>query len=591
MSYKTVLNIIKNYQWRGIFFQLWKYIIIAVGVPTIICMCIISLLYANKMYEEYESAFAASSYKSAENFKDSVGNFFELSCDVTQSRELVGFLEDGSDGADNGVDGMLSDIEAKNALKQYLNKYDTVENVWLYSVKRDEILSNCKNFNIDEETERKIARACIDDDSKCGIMRNTYEIVRGDGIEEYEAVTVAFPIYIDSFDSADGVFVFSIPCDRMDERILHTDDEDAVILTSDDRKVCLSGDHTDRIHSISYDEILEKSDGNDYITEKNGFDIYCCVPDDDFDFVVLFSSGEEGGRKIAAMVVRIIVTVILVSLLAMIVLSYAISMLVFDFMIAFVYGVGIYNVNDAKEMVDYKYLGKKFLHTMKRDAKLENEFAMKMSRLRDTQVLALQNQINSHFIFNTLNFVNLMIIQITKRDCAPAQVVTLLSDILHYSLSTEEFTATLEDELSYAEKYVEIEKLKHDNSFEMITDAEESVLSGKCVKFSLQPILENCIMHGFNTEMEEKGIIRLSIFREEENVHISIKNNGTRAPERKIDELNRSFKETDVIKRGRHIGLANVNQRLKIIFGDDASMRVYNDREGFAVEIIHPFEV
>ena len=62
---------------------------------------------------------------------------------------------------------------------------------------------------------------------------------------------------------------------------------------------------------------------------------------------------------------------------------------------------------------------------------------------------------------------------------------SLLSDILHYSLNSEEFTATLSDELRYAQKYIEIEKFKRDNSFEMITDVDESILKGKCVKFSL----------------------------------------------------------------------------------------------------------
>ena len=97
-------------------------------------------------------------------------------------------------------------------------------------------------------------------------------------------------------------------------------------------------------------------------------------------------------------------------------------------------------------------------------------------------------------------------------------------------------------------------------------------------------------MHGFVGERSDNSIILLLIHKVEENIHIVIKNNGRCASNEKIRELNESFKNTDTIKRGRHIGLANVNQRLKIIFGAAASMRVYNEQNGFVVEIIYPFE-
>jgi len=82
-----------------------------------------------------------------------------------------------------------------------------------------------------------------------------------------------------------------------------------------------------------------------------------------------------------------------------------------------------------------------------------------------------------------------------------------------------------------------------------------------------------------------------SIHPEENDIRIVIRDNGKGAPQKKLEELNESFKTNRDIKRGRHIGLSNVNHRLNIIYGENVFMQVYNDEEGFVVEIVHPFEV
>lgn len=591
MSCKTILNVVKNHQWRSLFFQLWRYIIIAVGVPTVICLLLFSGLYSNKMHEEYENAFANSSYKSAENFKANIAELFRISIEASQEKEFIRFLEKNIDNRDY-ISEMMQYIEIKNLLQKYLYENEIVENVWIYSVKNDSIMSYGNKFNVEDAIEKDLTYEVIKKTDKCSVSKNKVKLLNSEE-DEFCVITIAFPMYIDDFNAVDGVIAFNIPCENINNKILYIGEgkkENAAIMTKNGTIVSFENDEMSEFEHFSFSEVLKRSSKNGYTIEKKGLDTYCCVPDTDFDFIMLISSGTDNGKQLVKIIFRMIIVVLLIAMIAMIILSYAISIMVFNFMIAFVYGVEIYNVNDAKMMVDYRYLGKRFLLNMKKDAKIDEEFAVKMSKLRDMQVLALQNQINPHFIFNTLNFVNVMIIQITKRDCAPANVVSLLSDILHYSLNSEEFTATLSDELRYAQKYIEIERFKRDNSFEMITDADESVLKAKCVKFSLQPILENCIMHGFVGEKNNNGVIVLSIHKVEENIHIVIKNNGRCASNEKIRELNESFKNTDTIKRGRHIGLANVNQRLKIIFGTAASMRVYNEQNGFAVEIIYPFE-
>lgn len=593
MKCKGLLNVVKNHHWRSLFFQLWKYIIIAVGVPTVIYSIGFSGFYINKTYDEYENAFASSVYKSAENFKTNTEELFRSSIEFSQEKKFLSLLEENTGAADN-IYEMIQYVEVKNLLQKYMYEYDVVENVWIYLPKNDRVISCGRRFAVDEELEKEIAYDCIRKDEKCSISKREFAISREEGEVDFTGITIAFPIKVENFNNADGVIVFNIACDNVSNKILYTkreEKENTAILTKNGTVISLGNDDTAKPEKLSFDKILKNTGENGYAIEKSGSDTYYCVPDTDFGFILLFSSGSQNMKKLTEMVIEMVMLLFLIALISTIILSYIISVITFNFMIGFAYGVGTYNASDEHAMVDYRYIGKRFLINMKKDAKIDEEFAVNMCRLRDMQVLALQNQINPHFIFNTLNFVNLMIIRLTKKDCAPAKVVSLLSDILQYSLVSEGFIATLSEELGCAHKYIEIEMLKHDNSFKMITNVDNKLLAGKCVKFSLQPILENCIRHGFTGEKNENGVIALSICRKGDNVCIVIKNSGICASEEKIREINESFKNIDTIKSGRHIGLANVNQRLKIIFGTSASMRVYNEQNGFAVEIIYPFEI
>lgn len=219
---------------------------------------------------------------------------------------------------------------------------------------------------------------------------------------------------------------------------------------------------------------------------------------------------------------------------------------------------------------------------------LKDELVKNLAALRDSQSLALQNQINSHFLFNTLNMVNLMIMEITHKDCAPITVISLLSDLLNESLCSNEYIISVKSELSLVEKYILIEKMKYNNSFDVKWNIDETVLNSSAVKFSLQPIVENAFIHGFrSTSMKNNWLLKISVQKKNGNIEYRISNNGKTISDEKLSELRRRLLEQDIIST-KHIGLCNVNNRIKLIFGEGYGISIKSHENETCVIVTTP---
>lgn len=595
MRYKSIFNIIKNVQWRELLFSLWKYVILAVGIPTVIFVFVFFSSSINSSYKDFENIFAASSNKSAQKFKNNMDDFFDESVEISQNTEVFKFLNDYQIRKDY-VESIVNYTTIQDILFKLVREYEILDSVWIYSINYNETITAYRDTVSTKEDEDRIIKLCLENREGGGLWRN--EIPKPGIGDDYktDVITVAFPLHHMNYDDVGGLLILNIDCKTLEDFLLLNNEFGDVYLLKSDGNVISVNDKNNAgalsdMMSFDYNEIVNSNNKDEYVVKRGGLDTYCCIGYDDMSFAIVFSSGTTGTKKMLRVVITAGITIAIITIVAMLFLSYIISMMLCKFIVTIVFEFGIDNGNDVKEIYDREYLKQRFLSTIKRDSKIEGELASRIMQLRNTQVLALQTQINPHFVFNTLNLVTLMILDETKRDCAASKVLSLLSDVLDYSLNTEEFTTTIEEELLYVNKYIEIEMLKCDERIEFIKNIDETLIKGRTVKFSLQPILENCIVHGFDEEEARGGKVILEIFMKDNKIHTIIRDNGGGASPEKIEELNSRFKNIEDISDGRHIGLVNVNHRFRIIYGDEAFMRVFNDSEGFVVEIIQPFEL
>lgn len=209
------------------------------------------------------------------------------------------------------------------------------------------------------------------------------------------------------------------------------------------------------------------------------------------------------------------------------------------------------------------------LKKIKKQMTEHEEFMNMQLLLKRLEYKNIQQQINPHFLFNTLN----MIAQSAYLDCSPETVslVKNLSSLLRYALDYSDRSVTLEKEIEALGSYVYLQEQRFQDRIRFVFELDESFHQIKIPNFILQPLLENAIVHGMHMfEQGGKICIRTKCNRETQMGEISIIDNGAGMDEKKLEEVRTEMKKADQKK----IGLSNVWCRLQIYFEGRADIRI-----------------
>lgn len=221
---------------------------------------------------------------------------------------------------------------------------------------------------------------------------------------------------------------------------------------------------------------------------------------------------------------------------------------------------------------------------------VEAELAEKVSLLRQSQTVALQTQITPHFLYNTLQAINFTTLKLCKGDNDASKMIVLFSDLLHAALDTKSYLVPMSEEIKYAEKYLEIQQFKYGDKFQFILDLAEGTENLTVIKLMLQPIIENAIHHGILPTKKRCRIILSTMISKDNKFIIKVTNDGVGISPDKLYKLNQDLENPVEIKQARHIGLSNVNQRIKLIFGDEYGCYINSNNEFTAVIITLPLK-
>lgn len=252
----------------------------------------------------------------------------------------------------------------------------------------------------------------------------------------------------------------------------------------------------------------------------------------------------------------------------------------------------IQTISDQKSVKDeneIEYVKKLTADVASRYENIQSELVDAIKSLNEAQNKALQAQINPHFLFNTLNAVNCLILQETNEDCKAIEIIELLSDILGYIMDNKRNLVKLSEEIGYTKKYIEIELIKKNYSFDVewnIEDIQECYV----IKMILQPIVENAIYHGVRHLRNQRGIIQINVSTEKDSLVISVVDNGNEIDEERIANINESLRKSS-INDGEHIGLRNVNERIKIVYGGTYGCKLMRNGNKTECKVILPYSV
>jgi two-component system, sensor histidine kinase YesM len=214
----------------------------------------------------------------------------------------------------------------------------------------------------------------------------------------------------------------------------------------------------------------------------------------------------------------------------------------------------------------------------------------KQATAKETELKALKTQIDSHFLYNTLENIKMM--AEIEGQYPISDAVTSLGEMMRYNLKWKNDFVVLDEELNYIKNYVDIMNLRLDGLLTLNIDVPHELHDHEVLKMSLQPIIENAIKHGIIPKHQKNdGILQVDARCSEDYIIIEIKDNGVGMTKEECESLNLSIQTGAEIrnlssKGGNGIGIHNVNERIQLYYGTEYGVFVTSEKGEFTMVTI-----
>lgn len=239
----------------------------------------------------------------------------------------------------------------------------------------------------------------------------------------------------------------------------------------------------------------------------------------------------------------------------------------------------------TKNHDETRILTKSFNTMTSKLKKLINEVYLEKMREKELELQMLQNQINPHFLYNTLESIS-MNAEINDDESTSEMTITL-GKILRYSISRSDANVTVAEELSNLKDYIKLQNPRSGGIYDIEVNVDESIYHCIIIKIILQPIVENAIFHGMDS-IRSGGLIIVRGYRDQDHLIFEIKDNGSGMTDeqvRKINDYINGFNDSF-----KSIGLINVNKRIKLHYGDVYGITISSNQSfGTFIRITVPY--
>ena len=459
-------------------------------------------------------------------------------------------------------------MDIMNDLNLFTLSYGYIRNINVYSELNNTIVSQVTVSKAENDTSGMIEDFRKADDGIYIAVHNS----NGAGIK---TVTFMRKKYIGS--EAIGAVSIDVHIDRLFEElgIFYNDKNDRLMLADKDGRVILSS-FIDDINTESAAFSQDRADDGANIINLDGTEYMLDTAEakpDGLRYVHLYSRVSYTNAD--KQMIRLIIIMIFFSLIIVLLIAVYISTQTFKPLAEI---LEYFDKEENEQFSDSNELGyiiRSISSLTNENVSLTEEMQKRIVMMNKTQIQALQNQINPHFMFNTLETIKWMVMDL-EEDNKVSSMIEMLADVISYSTNMERYLVDLDEEIRNTKIYIEILKIRYEEKFSVDWDIEEGLCNIRVLKLCLQPIIENAIIHGI-VPKRAYGTIRITVKTIKKNLLIVVADDGVGIDPEKLEKLSRELNNMTAVT-GKHIGLKNVNLRTRLVFGEEYGISVSSEK-------------
>ena len=576
-----IKSTLREYRFESIIVKIFLMVFISCMIPFLLLG---ALYYHSNKTTVYNNIDAENSFilKEACDLTESVLNECDMLCTYIANRDIVQMFMINDWYVDrNG--SALSDLN--EFISSLPRIYNYIDSIYIYSEYNNRIYSG-KMSGIEEFKDTG--------------WRETYDLIdniRGTIVTRKKnnvypnLITIIKPAIID--DEKTGAVILNINSTHIFDMLPVVRDSNlqGVYLIDDVGQIFMSHKDDDFEHNISelYPGILPGLEETSVIKDAQGKKYMVSASDMDYFGLkyIRTSSMTDYYANLHKVQLQMLLLLLIVLILS-IVISIIISLNVYKPMeeIISVIDDPEHYTFDERRRNELRYVIINILQHIRDKSEMRQELNSRIEMLNRAQVMMLQAQINPHFLYNTLDTIKWMAIDLTGTKNKASVAITALARLMRFSVDSNDYIISIDRELEYTKNYIEILDMRYPDMIAIKWDIDEEVYNYSTIKICFQPIIENAVYHGL--KKNGGGTIIINGRTYDDYIVFEIIDDGAGMSTEQINGLNDAFNDHNYVTEG-HIGLRNVNKRIKIIFGDEYGLYVTkNETGGTIVGLVLP---
>ena len=574
------LNCIRNYRFNSIFLKNLKLIFCVLLLPFILILGISYYGYYWVQTGEEKSYVDERSTRIIMSIDNLFLGIRDQAMQVSYDSDVGLFLL-----AKSVTDDMFYDPQNIFHLTAlYDNSVRVMESVYIYAPNSRAVISEAGRFGYDGFYDKVCIDGWKDNGKQYQVDYLSRTIMGGDRKE-----TVSFYLTSKNISGVKGTVIFNMDINKLSEELDFGDDVELMIIDKEqilfDSRGIQNGEAIDDVQVL-----MQRSDKE--IVIRDSLEL------DDLEVIIRIDSRQLYDKL--AIIRNVMFSLVGGMLLITVLLAFYISQKIFDPISEILHALEEETSGMEERLLqnrnEISFIKETIYANLSKTKNIEEELVERINLLKKAQAVALQSQINPHFLNNTLETIKWMVIDQMGRGNQISKMLGCLSQLLRISLEDTDTFITLKEEMEYVKKYLFIQQTRLDQAFDVIWEVPEEMKECRVIRMILQPLVENAIKYGIKP-YDNKGFLRIQAARMTEQeggkeyVCIQVVDSGLGLTWEEADVINQSIRR-EVIKESDHIGLSNVHQRVILAFGEEYGVMIKSRiHEGTCVEVKLPYQV